>query len=131
MAALEIFTSLMARLCSCVKGSNAEKDDECYDREDGRREVIVTTNNVSNVTCCGAKAANKNEDDVYVKAAGDEAKTIDKADTQEDHGHRSLRSNTLSQSNFRLDGDRFFEVDISYSASREENLDCTGTAGAE
>lgn len=128
MAALEIFSAI----CTCLKSAKSD-DEESYDKEDGNREVTVTTNNVSNVTCCGGRATNKNEDDVYVKTGGGEAKTIEDIDSLEQHDdHRSLPSNSyLSQSNFRLDGDRFFEVDISYSASREQDLDCTGTSKIE
>ena len=51
------FVREMSLCCKCVKAD---------DNADGP-EVVVTNTTVTNVTCCGTKATNQNQDEVYSK----------------------------------------------------------------
>lgn len=68
MAQLSMMTTLAQYLIGCFKPCNSsEQVNNDADEADGGPKVNVTTTNVSNVTCCASKAANRNNDDVYVK----------------------------------------------------------------
>lgn len=70
MALLGMMASAMQNLGSCFKGGCRREQTD--DDVDGGTKVNVTTTNVSNVTCCASKAANRNDDDVYVKTESSE-----------------------------------------------------------
>lgn len=67
MVQLAFVMSILAVLRKCVRAnSTSGEGDEKNDSVDGT-EVVVTNTTVSNVTCCGARAANQNQGEVYSK----------------------------------------------------------------
>ena len=67
MVQLAFLMRILTALCNCVRAnSTSEEGDEKNDSVDWT-EVVVTNTTVSNVTCCGARAANQNQDEVYSK----------------------------------------------------------------
>lgn len=73
MVQLAIVMRVLSFLCDCVKANSTREDENetpevasTGDNVDGT-EVVVTNTTVSNVTCCGARAANQNRDEAYSK----------------------------------------------------------------
>ena len=89
MVQLAFVMRILSVLCKCVKANSSpeEGDEKNETRQNTRNdvdgtEVVVTT--VNNVTCCGARAANKNQDEVYSKTPVTSTSNIHKEQTRSD-----------------------------------------------
>ena len=92
MVQLAFVMRILSVLCKCVKANSPpeegdEKDESrqnnTQDNVDGT-EVIVTNATVNNVTCCGARATNQNQDEVYSKTPVTDTSNIDEEQTRSD-----------------------------------------------